>query len=122
MSAILTMYEIRVRVKTSPYPKGYNCKNGCYFYDEIIKTFHKEAKTPEQAKARCKEYGRPISVRKVDVSTMHKDFEKLPLLNGVYQDGNPYEHAIAMDEMIWEKRNKRRSTMQKEKDTLEKGI
>lgn len=109
MSSNLTAFEVRVSVKGNK-SSGYNSANGCYCFDETIKMFHKWARTAKQAMDRCRKYGKPISVRKVDVSVMYKDFEKLPLLNDMYNS-----HAIALDEMIWRKRNGRGNNMHKDK-------
>ena len=68
--------------------------------------FHIEANTPSQAGTRAEKYGRPLSVRKVDVEKMGGNIEKL-LMPEVYGESNPYPNAIAMDEMIWRKKNKR---------------
>lgn len=105
-----TAFEVRVLVKGSK-PREYNAELACFVYDEVVKMFHKWARTARQAMKKCRRYGRPISARKVDVSVMHKDFEKLPLLNEVYMGGN----AMTMDEMIWRKRNKRRANLYKDK-------
>jgi hypothetical protein len=109
----MATYEIRVRVKGET-PK-YEYKRGCFSYKEIVKMFHKEAHSPHQAMERCRKYGTPISARKVDTSAMFGNFEQLPINNNVYVEGNPYGNAVSMDEMIWQKRNKRRDNMFKDK-------
>jgi hypothetical protein len=118
MSANVTTYEVRVKVRSNK-PVGYLNIRGCYHYDEVIKMFHKIARTPHQALNKCKKYGIPISVKKVDVQIMHKNFEELPLLNKVYMEDTQYKNAMAMDEMIWEKRNKRIDNKYKDKITIE---
>lgn len=83
--------------------------------DKVVKMFHKDARTPEQAMEKCKKYGHPISVRKADVLKMGGNLEKLPLLQELNQPYNPYGSAIAMDEMIWKKRNKRIKNREKDR-------
>jgi len=109
MSSNLTAFQVEVLVR-GKMPNEYYSRFSCYVYDEVIKMFHKWARTPKQALNKCKKYGTPISVRKVDVSVMHKDFEQLPIQNEVYNSD-----AIRMDEMIWRKRNGRRGNMHKDK-------
>lgn len=115
MSANVTAYEVRVKVRGKK-PREYNSRHGCFIYDEVIKMFHKFARTPQQAMNKCRKYGTPVSAHKVNVQVMHKDFEQLPILNSVYVDGNPYNSALAMDELIWQKRNKRRENMHRDKE------
>ncbi len=84
--------------------------------DMRVRTFHIEARTPEQASDKAEKYGRPISVRKIARSKIFGNIEQLDLKPPPYQEGNPYETAIAMDEMIWQKRNNRRKNMSKDKE------
>jgi hypothetical protein len=77
--------------------------------------YHIDARTHDQAREKAKKYGEPVSVQKADPYEMFGDIEKLPIQNEVYMNGNPYNNAVAMDEMIWQKRNKRRSNIYKDK-------
>jgi len=102
MKNTLTTYEVRVRVKSgTPY---YSSFLGMHIQDEIVKMFHRDARTGEQAMRGCEKHGRPISFRKADIVRMQGNPEKLKLDEMLL---NPYEDAIAMDEMIWKKRNTR---------------
>jgi hypothetical protein len=111
---LATTYEVMVRIKSNK-PIGYSTKHDLPIFKEIEKMFHKEARTGKQAMDKCRKYGTPISVRKVDVEAMHGDYEKLPIRNDIYFEGNPKNNALAMDEMIFEKRNKRRDNLYKDK-------
>lgn len=106
-------YEVRVRVK-GKVPRGYSSLNGCYFYPKLIKMFHTLAKSTQQAMDKCRKHGEPISARKVNVGVMFKDIERLEL-EAPYGQGNPYNSALAMDEMIWHKRNARIANRHKDK-------
>ena len=73
---------------------------------------------------RCSKHGRVLSARKVDVSDMLANIEHFPLLPEPYQSGNPYPNAVAMDEFIWKKKEKRAIRIgdrDKDKVTVDKG-
>jgi hypothetical protein len=124
----MATYEVRVRVRGEA-PQKYEYKRGCFSYKEIVKMFHKEAHNPQQAMERCQKYGTPISARKVDTSAMFGNFEKLPINNNIYVENNKlyvegkpysennvaYSDAINKDEMVAQKRNKRRDNMYRDK-------
>ena len=98
-------YEVRVLVKK----KGslhFSSHVGMYIEETITRMFHINARTPNQAGTRAEKYGRPISVRKVDIEKMSGDIEKL-MLPEVFGANNPYPDAIAMDEMVWKQKSKR---------------
>lgn len=111
MSNTLTTFEVKVKVKNSA--KHYSSFLGMHVQDEIIKMFHRDARTGEQAMKGCEKHGRPISVRKADISKMQGNPENLKLDEMFV---NPYENAIAMDEMIWKKRNTRIKNRGKDKE------
>ena len=98
-------FEVRVLVKKTG-SKHFSQHIGKYLYETMTRMFHIEARTANQAGARAEKYGRPLSVRKVDVERMSGNIEKL-LLPEVYGANNPYSNAIAMDELIWKKKSKR---------------
>jgi hypothetical protein len=126
MSSNVTTFEVRVRVdsgKPEYKPIKYSSKVKGYYgkvewaCEQVVKMFHIPARTHEQAKkiARRK-YGEPISCHKLDVMSHLSNIENLKLDQPVlYGAGSPYKNAIAMDEKIWEKRNKRRNNMHKDK-------
>lgn len=70
-------------------------------------TYHIPARTHDQALEKAKKYGRPVSVRKLEQDRIFTDIEKL-FSKESYAADNPYLNPIAMDEMIWNKRNSRR--------------
>lgn len=87
--------------------------------EKRLKTFHIEAIRPKQAKIKAMKYGQVISVRKVDYTKIFGNIEQLdlnqkPLIE--YVEDSPYRNAIAMDEMIWQKRNKRINNRGKDKE------
>jgi predicted aconitase len=86
----------------------------------MVRMYHIDARTNEQAREKAKKYGEPIRVQKAKTEDMFGEFELLPLRNDVYQNGNPYDSAVALDEMIWLKRNKRRNNMYKDKESIDK--
>lgn len=113
MRNTLTTYEVKVKVKRGiPY---YSSLLGMYIQDEIVKMFHRDARTGEQAMRGCEKHGRPISVRKADIERMQGNPERLKLDEMLL---NPYEDAIAMDEFVWKKRNLRRANLGRDKNHL----
>jgi ribosomal protein S16 len=122
MSARLPMYEVVVMVKDSQVQGHYSSFLGMYCYGEMPKMKHIEARTPNQAKEKAKKYGRPLSIRLHQTVRRFENIENLKLnqqpIDDIYQHGNPYSDAIAMDEMIWKKRNDRRKNMKRDKKYL----
>ena len=87
------------------------------------KTMHKEASSHHQAFVKAKKYGQVLSIRKVDFTQIFGNIENLdlhqpPLIEQV--EGSPYSTAVAMDEMIWQKRNKRIKNRDKDENRLDK--
>ncbi len=105
MSALVEMFEVRVR------------NNG------VLGMKHIEARDHRQAGVKGRKYGHIVSVRHIDKTRIFGDIEKLdleqPPLVEFVQD-SPYKTAIAMDEMIWQKRNKRIKNRQKDKLAIDK--
>ena len=122
MSAHLTTYEVRVRIKNGNGSKHYSSFLGMFVQDETTKMFHRDARTPQRAMRMCEKYGHPVSARKADVFKMLGNMENLPLEQEPYSDGNPYDSAIAMDEFIGNKikREKRIQNQEKDKNNLTK--
>lgn len=84
---------------------------------------HIEASNHKSAGIKGKKYGHVVSVRKVEFDRPFGNIEKLdlkqpPLVE--YVENSLYGSAIAMDEMIWQKRNKRRNNLYKDKFSLDK--
>ncbi len=97
MSSLDTKYEVRVR-------------NHRY-----VEMFHIDAKNHSRAKSLAKKFGHVVSIRKVDKELLLGKIEHLKLDEPIEVIENPYESAVAMDEMIWNKRNKRRINQSKDK-------
>ncbi len=104
MSGLARTFEVRVR------------NNG------LLGMKHIQARDHRQAGIKGKKYGHIVSIRRVDQARLFGDIEKLdlkqPPLVEFVQD-SPYTTAIAMDEMIWQKRNKRRKNLQKDKKNID---
>jgi hypothetical protein len=121
----MTTFEVRVEVERKGSERyreiswfgNIHIRKPFYMYvgNKVTKMFHKDARTPEQAMKKCEKYGRPLSVRKADVSRMDGNMENLPLLQELYQPDNPYKNAVAMDELIWRKRVKRLDNRKKDR-------
>lgn len=105
MSGDVQTFEVRVQVRQKG-SRHFSSHVGMYIDDVITKMFHIDARTPAQAIRKSEKYGRPISVRKADVGKMAFNIETL-LQRERYGLDNPYSDAIAMDEMIWQKKGKR---------------
>ncbi len=92
-------YEIRVAV-TWKGSRHYSSQVGTYIENTMVKMFHKEAKSCQQAMQKCEKYGRPLSARKVQPADLSA-IEHLQLRQ------NPYPDAIALSKFIWRKKEKR---------------
>jgi hypothetical protein len=101
MKGIENTYEVRLRNSGS------------------IIMLHFLASGHHQAIVKAKGRGQIISVRKVDYTQIFGDIERLDLQQKEYVENSPYETAIAMDEMIWLKRNKRRNNQFKDKKSID---
>jgi len=98
MSSLDTKFEVRVR-------------NHRY-----VEMFHIDAKSHSRAKTLAKKFGHVVSIRKVDKELLLGRIEHLKLDEPIEMiESSPYESAIAMDELIWNKRNKRRENQQRDK-------
>lgn len=105
MSRLESMFEVRVR------------NNG------FLGMKHVEARDHRQARVKGKKYGHVVSVRRTHPERLFGDIEKLdlkqrPLVE--YVQDSPYTTAIAMGEMIWQKRNKRINNRWKDKKDIDK--
>lgn len=105
MSHNVKLFEARVKVKR----KGslhFSEHVGEHIENTVAKMFHIEARTQEQARKKAEKYGRPVSVRKVNKDKVGRSTENMLLRvsEGLF---NPYPDAIAMDEMIWRRKERR---------------
>jgi hypothetical protein len=96
-SLALRWYDVKVKVRQ---------RNSRY----IIRTCRIEAKSDDKARERARKYGEPLTAYKVDWDT--SGIERLKLNQAPLETISP---AIAMDEMIWQKRNNRRENLFKDK-------
>jgi hypothetical protein len=123
MSVMMNTYEIRRRIigqiiEHLSWKDGFGEK-----HFKEMKMFHVEARTPDQAIKKSEKYGGElVSCRKADkeritglytIERLHLNQEP-PVM---YLKGNPYKSAIAMESMIWQKRNVRRKKMDKDKES-----
>ena len=106
MSANMLTYEVRViiRDENSQY---YRCDIGKTVKREIVKMFHIEARTIDQAFNRANKYGRPISAKKISMENTLASIEAKDA-NGDYlilKDLKiPYKNAVDMGYFIWNKK------------------
>ncbi|KKN79308.1 hypothetical protein LCGC14_0340900 [marine sediment metagenome] len=84
--------------------------------EKVVRMFHITARNPKKAGDRGKRHGKVLNVRKVNLEALIGNIESLPLNQPV----NPYKNAIAMDEMVWDKKKEdRRIKIEKDKNTLD---
>ncbi len=105
-------FEVRVVVRK----KGsmhFSSHVGMYIEENMTKMYHIDARTHEQAIRKAEKYGRPLGCRKVNTEKIMGDGLRLE----AYGVNNPYPNAVAMDEMIWKRKNKRAERIEsQEKD------
>ncbi len=105
-------FEVRVEVKRKG-SRHFSSHVGKYIEEGIVKMFHIDARTPDQAWEKAKKRGHPVSCRKVDA-------EKIMDRTILIEPLNPYPNAVAMDEMIWKKKTKRAERLEdRKKDVFE---
>ncbi len=120
MASTLQRYEVRVLVPEKGN-EHYSYKLKEFVRRTEVRTFHSPFfRDHSQAFEWAKKYGRPISARKVSRDRVCLDTEKM--MQRIREEElriheNPYPNAIAMDEMIWNKKVKRSERLQdREKD------
>lgn len=120
MSRYNPTFEVRVEVKNDSGKKHYSIPIGGYINDkyenkDTVRMFHIEARTGRLACDKAEKYGHPLGARKVNVDKIRGNPEnlKLDIVPDVLQVGD--NRAIAMDEMVWLKRNNRRNNMGKDR-------
>jgi predicted HTH domain antitoxin len=119
MSSTLTYFEVEVMVRGIPYE--YYSRFGKRIGHDIVKMFHFERRTPEQAVEAGKRYGEVLTCRKADREKILGSVDGMSIdpIPTIYDNGNPYKNAMAMDDMIWKKRNIRRANLDKDKKDLD---
>jgi hypothetical protein len=122
MGMNINVYEVRVQIKGQPFE--YYSRFGKRISNDIEKIFHFERNKPEQAIEEGRRYGKVINCRKVKYSDVLGEIEgmKLNPQPSIYAQGNPYKSAIAMSDMIWEKRNIRRLNAQQKDRNYKKKL
>jgi hypothetical protein len=125
---MLETYEVKRRIEFGadryiyyPVYKGSAGVKGASVRDFVVKMFHIEAPNQEKAVEKSERYGgRFISCCKVNMDELvGNSIENIPLNpppDDMYGKGTPYKSPIAMDNMIWQKRNLRRNNLQKDKE------
>lgn len=108
MSNHAQTYEVKVEVKRQG-SEHFSSHVGMYIEDKTTKMFHFDTRTSEQATRKGEKHGRVISVRKANVERLRGDAGSIM---AKLQLANPYPDAIAMDEMIWCRKNKRDERIQ----------
>lgn len=96
----LLTYEVKVKVRQM----GQRYK---------LRVYHIEAPDGKRACQRAKKYGEPLTAHKVDKDALFGNIENLPIAE-FNPSLNSVSPAIAMDEMVWRKRNKRRRNSHKD--------
>ncbi len=114
MSVNVATFEVRVKIRGDKPIRYHPWKDG-EEYLKVIKTYHIERRTAEQAVKAVNGIGTVLSCRKLDVTQIAGNIESLPLDNAKYVNLSPYKSAVAMEEMIWDKHKKRRKNLLKEK-------
>ena len=114
-----TIFEVRVAVEEKS--EHFSIHASDFVKSTMVKLFHIPARTPQQACDKARKHGRPLEAHKINREKIFGNIEALKISEtqpkGVYAQGNPYNTAVAMDEMIWLKRNNRRKNMVKDKTT-----
>ena len=119
--ASLQRYEVRVVVPESDKPHYFhkfrmkNKYRAQCILDKTLKVFHFWANDPAQAIDKAKKHGRPISARKVNRDKIMSDIEHIKLDQKQYGEDNIFVNAIAMDELIWNKKAKRSERIEDQK-------
>lgn len=119
-------YEVEVEVFSGSKHYGYypvysndaksKAEKGVYIKDKLTKMFHFENCSYAQAIKKGKKHGKVKSCQKVDAYESLQSIEHLELnQETVYDRGNPYPNAVAMSEMLWNKKSDRRINLDNQK-------
>ncbi len=119
MSCNVSVFELRIETRGDKVIRWHPWKDG-EEYDKKRIMLHYERRTAQQAMRVASKKGKVLSCRELsraEVIEREADrIDSLPLDNALYMNVNPYSNAVAMDEMIWKKRNNRRDNIQKDKE------
>jgi hypothetical protein len=117
MNTTITTFELRVRVRGVPYE--YYARFAKRISHDVVKMFHVQRRTPEQAVEVGRKYGEVLTCRKVNRDKVLGSAENIRLEpQNIYVPEVQYNSALAMDEMIWKKRNIRRNNIQRDKKDI----
>ena len=119
----MQVYEVEVEPNKSRGQKFYSAVRGwisSWNDPDQIKMLHFETRTQEQARIKGEKFGHVRSVRKANIDRLRGNPEhtKLDVIPDKIQLDVSYNKAVAMDEMVWIKRQKRRGSMVKEKEKI----
>jgi hypothetical protein len=130
MSQHTETYEVEVEVFLGGKHYGYypvhsedaksKAEKGVYIKDKLVKMFHFENCSYSQAIEKGKKHGKVKSCQKVDAYESLRSIEHIELnQETVYDRGNPYPNAMAMGEMLWNKKIDRRNNLINQKKDKE---
>jgi|WetSurMetagenome_2_1015567.scaffolds.fasta_scaffold115224_3 hypothetical protein len=111
---IVQIFNVRVRAKSFAPVENIPWDSG-EKYAKSKKIYGIACRTMEQACAIASRYGTPIRCEKSDLEAEIGRKMTVPPAQIIYANPNPYNNAIAMDEMIWNRRNKRIENREKDK-------
>lgn len=108
-----SVFEVKVLVKGDKPIRHLPWKDCEEQFRKVLKMLHIERRTLGQAIKVGEKHGKVVSCRKVSASSIIEReaayMESLPLDNHIYMPSNLYSNAVAMDEMIWKKRPRRKN-------------
>ncbi len=122
MSRRVPTFEVRVLVQNDNGKKHYSELVGGFVNDvyenrDAVRMYHIKRRTSNQARNIAEKYGHVLSVRKAArVNTWLPELQREMNTQDVLQVGD--NKALALDEMIWVKRNKRRKNNGKDKKNV----
>lgn len=111
-------YQVRVEVRGETYE--YYARYGKRISHTVIKMFHFDRRTPQQAIDEGAKHGKVISCCKVDYEVIAGNPENTQIDQHTIYD-RPL-NAVTLDEQIWKKRNIRRANLQKDKVDIDKNV
>jgi hypothetical protein len=105
-------FEVEVEVKKKG-SRHFSSHIGMYIDYGQVRMFHIDARTQDQASDIAeRKYGHVRGIHKVDKDKMRGNPQRFLLPYGA---NNPYPNAIAMDEMIWKKKEQRAERLENQK-------
>lgn len=111
----MQIYEVLVEPRNNGNSNNDNRGN-------VVRKLHYARNDPDQARREGAKHGIVKGVYKVDKDNLSPKSGNIKLNNPPPEEinmGNPFQNALAMDELIWKKVQVRRFNMQKEKSKLD---